>query len=304
MEKLTVYIPRYITDEQSYLMFIECLEQANKHIINFDVQFIVLCDNENIITKKYDPLMLLEYNNIIFVNNELKGIPDLAGYYYHYKYHPTEYMLQLFANVMLNKYIDYTSVINSVRKYGCYSLCYNYCNSNTFTQIYNWMKIIFPELNFYKDYLNKKSFEPDYVSAQANQMFTTYTNLCKVKEKFPYTFIKLMNYDKIKYDDYKSSGLFNERQFNRQIRTVTEHLLTQLFFKVFQTPTENIKILGSSETCMYGITFVNLWKFCYILTGQQRTYPTEKHFGLYLQNKNNNELKNVFCKFCTGEIVN
>ena len=66
MEKLTVYIRRYITDEQNYLMFIECLEQANKHIINFDVQFIILCDNENIITKKYDPLILSKYNNIIF----------------------------------------------------------------------------------------------------------------------------------------------------------------------------------------------------------------------------------------------
>lgn len=49
---LTVYIPRLITDEQSYDMFINCVERVNKYIKGFDnMQIIVLCDNETKLTK-------------------------------------------------------------------------------------------------------------------------------------------------------------------------------------------------------------------------------------------------------------
>lgn len=305
MEKLTVYIPRFISDEQSYLMFMECLDNAVKYLKGFDVLFIVLCDNENKITMLYDPQIMMEYN-IKFVKNEFKYIPDLAGYYYHYKYHPSEYMLQLFANVMLSRDIDYDDVITSVNEYGCYSLCYNYCFGNIFTQIYNWMRILFPELNFYSDYLSVKEYDHDHVSAQANQMFTTYTNICKVKEKFSVTFNKLFNYDKLSFSMIpdESKHLFNEKDFNRQIRTVTEHFFTQLFFKTFNTPVDKIYPLSKSSSCMYGITFVNLWAFGYILTGNNKLYPTEEHFNKYLISKNNSDLHKIFCKFCTGKIVN
>ena len=56
---LTVYIPRYITDEQSYDMFINCVEHV-KHIKGFDTQIIVLCDNETELTKTYDKLLQKE----------------------------------------------------------------------------------------------------------------------------------------------------------------------------------------------------------------------------------------------------
>ena len=78
---LTVYIPRYVTDEQTYDMFINCVEHV-KHIKGFDTQIIVLCDNETELTKIGDPLLQKEYNNITFIENPLKGIPEFAGYYH------------------------------------------------------------------------------------------------------------------------------------------------------------------------------------------------------------------------------
>lgn len=262
---LTVYIPRLITDEQSYIMFINCVERVNKYIKGFDnMQIIVLCDNETELTKIGDPLLQKEYNNITFIENPLKGIPEFAGYYHFLMFHPSEYMVNIFSNMFCSRDIDKPTVVNSINKFGCYSFCYNYCNTNMFTKIHRWMKVLFPEITFLDDYLDIKTIRSDHVSAQGNQMFTSYDALCKVKERYPAIFDKLINYDKLTYVD---TGFFNEKQFNRQIRAVIEHFFTQLFFHTYSYPSNNIPLIGQSESCLFGITYANLWLFGNILTG-------------------------------------
>lgn len=297
---LTVYIPRLITDEQSYDIFITCVEHVNKYIKGFDnMQIIVLCDNETELTKIGDPLLQKEYN-ITFIENPLKGIPEFAGYYHFLLYHPSEYMVNVFANMFCSRDIDKSTVIKAINKFGCYSFCYNYCNTNMFTKIHRWMKVLFPEITFLDDYLDIKTIRSDHVSAQGNQMFTSYDALCKVKERYPAIFDKLMNYDKLTYVD---TGFFNEKQFNRQIRAVIEHFFTQLFFHTYSYPSNNIPLIGQSESCLFGITYTNLWLFGNILTGRYHYYPTVSDYKLYLH-CNDPKLHDVYNKLCNPDIVN
>ena len=298
---LTVYIPRYITDEQSYDMFINCVEHV-KHIKGFDTHIIVLCDNETELTKTYDKLLQQEYN-ISFVDNPLKGVPEFAGYYHFITHHPSEYMVSIFANMMCSRDIDASTVINSINKFGCYSFCYNYCNSPMFTKIYMWLKVLFPEVDFLDDYLAIATIQSDHVSAQGNQMFTSYQALLKVKERFPSIFDKLMNFNKLSYNDYAATGLFTEQQFNRSIRAVIEHFFTQCFFKVYSYPADDIPLIGSSESCCYGITYANLWTFGNILTGRYKYYPLVSDYRLYIH-CNDSRLCNCYNKFCNPDIVN
>lgn len=298
---LTVYIPRLITDEQSYIMFINCVERVNKYIKGFDnMQIIVLCDNETELTKIGDPLLQKEYNNITFIENPLKGIPEFSGYYHFLMFHPSKYMVNIFSNMFCSCDIDATTVINSINKFGCYSFCYNYCNTNMFTKIHRWMKVLFPEITFLDDYLDIKTIRSDHVPAQGNQMFTSYDALCKVKERYPAIFDKLMNYDKLTYVD---TGFFNEKQFNRQIRAVIEHFFTQLFFHTYSYPSNNIPLIGQSESCLFGITYANLWLFGNILTGRYHYYPTVSDYKLYLH-CNDPKLHDVYNKLCNPDIVN
>lgn len=300
---LTVYIPRLITDEQSYVMFINCVERVNKYIKGFDnMQIIVLCDNETKLTKIGDPLLQKEYN-ITFIENTLKGIPEFAGYYHFIMFYPSEYMVNIFSNMFCSCDIDATTVVNSINKFGCYSFCYNYCNTNMFTNIYRWMKVLFPEITFLDDYLDIKTIRSDHVSAQGNQMFTSYDALCKVKEQYPTTFDKLMNYDKLICTDFVDTGVFNEKQFNRQIRAVIEHFFTQLFFHTYSYPSNNIPLIGQSESCLFGITYTNLWLLGNILTGQYHYYPTVSDYKLYLH-CNDPKLHVVYNKLCNPDIVN
>ena len=300
---LTVYIPRYITDEQSYDMFITCVEHVIKHIKGFDnVQIIVLCENETELTKLGDPLLQNEYN-ITFVENPLKSIPEFAGYYYHLMYHPSEYMVNVFANMFCSCDIDKSTVIKAIDKFGCYSFCFNYMNGQVFTRIYKWLKVLFPEVTFIDDYLDIKTIHSDHVSAQGNQMFTSYEALYKVKEQYPSIFDKLMNFDKLTYNDFIDTGLFNEKQFNRQIRTVIEHFFTQLFFRTYSYPLDGIPLIGSSDSCLFGITYANLWQLGNILTGKKCYYPLVSDYKLYLQ-CNDPKLHDVYNKLCNSDIVN
>lgn len=300
---LTVYIPRLITDEQSYVMFINCVECVNKHIKGFDnMQIIVLCDNETKLTKIGDPLLQKEYN-ITFIENPLKGIPEFAGYYHFIMFHPSEYMVNIFSNMFCSRDIDATTVVNSINKFGCYSFCYNYCNTNMFTNIYQWLKVLFSEITFFDDYLDIKTIRSDHVSAQGNQMFTSYDAMCKVKEQYSTTFGKLMNYDKLTYTDFVDTGFFNEKQFNRQIRAVIEHFFTQLFFHTYSYPSNNIPLIGQSESCLFGITYTNLWLFGNILTGRYHYYPTVSDYKVYLH-CNDPRLHDVYNKLCNPDIVN
>lgn len=279
---LTVYIPRLITDEQLYDMFINCVERVNKYIKGFDnMQIIVLCDNETKLTKIGDQVLQKEYNNISFVDNPLKTIPDFAGYYHFMLCHPSEYMVNVFANMFCSRDIDKSTVINSINKFGCYSFCYNYCNTNMFTKIYRWMKVLFPEITFLDDYLNVKTMRSDHVSAQGNQMFTSYDALCKVKEHYPTIFDKLMNYNKLTYNDFANTGLFSEKKFNRQIRTVIEHFFTQLFFRTYSYPSNRIPLIGQSESCLFGLMYPNRCLFGYILTDRMRYIPLLSDYKLY-----------------------
>ena len=83
---LTVYIPRLITDEQSYIMFINCIERVNKYIKGFDnMQIIVLCDNETELTKIGDPLLQKEYNNITRICRVL-SFSDVSSFRIHGQY--------------------------------------------------------------------------------------------------------------------------------------------------------------------------------------------------------------------------
>lgn len=300
---LTVYIPRYITDDQSYDMFITCVERVVNYIKGFDnMQIIVLCDNETELTKIGDPLLQKEYN-ITFIENPLKGIPDFAGYYHFLINHPSDYMVNIFANMFCSCDIDATTVIKAINKFGCYSFCYNYCSSPMFTKIYQWMKVLFPEVTFLDDYLNIRGVHSDHVSAQGNQMFTSYDALCKVKEQYPTIFDKLMNYDKLSYTDFADTGLFNEKQFNRQIRTVIEHFFTQLFFHTYSYPSDNIPLLGSSESCLFGYMFQNRCLLGYILTGQDKYYPLVSDYKLYLH-CNNPRLHECYNKLYNPDFVN
>lgn len=298
---LTVYIPRYVTDEQSYDMFINCVEHI-KHIKGFDTQIIVLCDNETELTKTYDKLLQQEYNNISFINSPLKGVPEFAGYYHFMMCHPSEYMVNIFANMMCSRDIDATTVINSINKFGCYSFCYNYCNTPNYTNIYKCLKVLFPEVDFLDDYLAITTIQSDHVSAQGNQMFTSYQALLKVKEHFPSIFDKLMNFDKLSYSDYAATGLFTEQNFNRCIRAVIEHFFTQCFFRTYSYPTDDIPLVGSSESCCYGITYANLWMFGNILTGRYKYYPLVKDYHRYIH-CNDSRLCNCYNKFSNNSVI-
>jgi len=165
------------------------------------------------------------------------------------------------------------------------------------------MKVLFPEITFFDDYLEIETIHSSHVSAQGNQMFTSYNALCKVKEQYPTIFDKLMNYDKLIYTDYADTGLFDEKQFNRQIRTVIEHFFTQLFFRTYSYPLDNIPMVGSSDSCLFGITFTNLWLFGNILTGRNHYYPLTSDYKIY-QHCNDLRLHDVYNKLSNPDIVN
>ena len=294
---LTVYIPRYITNELQYDMFLSCLENAIKYLSEFELNIIIICDNENEITKKYDPIIEKEFN-VKFVQMEYKHISEMAGYLYHLEHKPSELCLMLFANNMLNKTISANTVLKSIEKYGMYTFAYNYCCMKDFNKIYAQFKSIFPESTLLDDYLHAKIGNPMYCSAQGNQMFTTYENLCKVKDSFPYYWNILETFDKLQYEDFKE-GTFDKRLFNRQIRCVIEHFFTQLFFKTTSYPSE-IHILGESDSCLYGFAVHNFLNFGKLLTGLV-THATNDHYHLWLKMKDDKRFTNYYTKFCSGE---
>ena len=84
MEKLTVYVTRYITSEQNYLMFMECLECIYKHIKDFDISVIVFTEET---IPEFDPIIQESYKNITFVKPEC-SIPEYRAMLYHYQRHP------------------------------------------------------------------------------------------------------------------------------------------------------------------------------------------------------------------------
>ena len=231
---------------------------------------------------------------------EYKHIPDLAGYMYHLKHKPSELIVNLFSNTMLNKTISVDKVLNSINKYGCYSFCYNYSCTKFFTQYYLWFKAIFPESDLLDGYRYATVGDPMHCSAQGNQMFTSYECLCNVRNNFSYYWNVFENYDKLRYEDYPN--VFNKRTFNRQIRGVVEHFFTQLFFKTYSYPS-NLELLGETESCLYGFAFQNFNMFGYILTGV-RQLATNDHYHLWLKMKDDSQLVNCFNKFCSGELIN
>lgn len=306
LPQLTVYVTRYITSEEQYLMFIECIDHIQQHIKGFVYNIIVFADNENEITKEYDPVIKLS-TNITIIRPEYYINPEWYAYIYHYTHHPTEYMVYIMDNVMLSKDIFADKVINSINKYGCYSLCYNECISKWFTIRYDLIKIFLPELielGSYKDYLNNV-LTPKHISAQGNQLFTSYDCLYKMFDKFPklYTYIqqaKFISQESIsKQIPYFEK--MNKVNFLRNIRSLCDYVTCQCFFYTFNFPNK-INTLGETEDCLYGMVISNWKKFKSIMgyiNGDTSWAADMRYFNIWNKMKNDKRFENVFVKFST-----
>lgn len=306
LPQLTVYITRYITTEEQYLMFIECIDHVVKHLKGFIYNIIVFADNENTITQEYDPVIKSTYNCLI-IKPEYYINPEWYAYIYHYIHHPTEYMAYIMDNTILTKDITSDKVLYSVNKYGCYSLCYNECISKWFTIRYELIKYFIPELielGSYEDYMNHK-ITPKKISAQGNQMFTSYTNLYKVFQKFPklYTYIQTAKF--IKYEDISKYVTFpkytNEISYLRDIRSLCDYVTSQCFFYTFQFP-EKICLFGETNDCLYGSVITNLKKFKSILKpfkGDRSWDVSMDYFSIWNKMKDDPRLTTCFNKFST-----
>lgn len=304
--QLTIYITRYIVTEEQYVMFIECLEHVTKHIKDFDYNIIVFADNENEITKEYDDIILSSLN-VKIIKPEFNINPEWYAYMYHYKYHPTEYMVYIMDNVMLSRDIFADKVINSINKYGCYSLCYNECISKWFKIRYDLIKIFIPELielGSYKNY-ETNHVTSKHISAQGNQMFTSYECLCKVFNKFPnlYSYInnaKLISQEKL---SEKLPYLKNKTKvaFLRDIRSLCDYVTSQCFFYTFNFP-EKILFMGETEDCLYGLVISNWKRFKSIMgyfNGDTSWCADMRYFSIWNKMKEDKRFENVFVKFGT-----
>ena len=304
MEQLTVYITRYATCEDEYLMFLECLDNVYKHITGFDMHVIIFReDNYN----EEDKLILKSYNNLTIQVPDNSINPEWYAMMYHYLNHPTEYMAYIMDNTMLTRDITPDTVIHAVNTYGCYNLCYNECVSNFFTIRYKLIEFFIPELielGSYKDYLNNK-VTPYNISAQGNQCFTSYTAIKKMFDKFPsllkyILFAKDMSYDVI---NKSTKQIYKDKKrFLRDIRSLCDYVTSQCFFYTFTFP-EQIKSRGSTPDCMYGCVMKNwsslkdniLGRF----TGDTTWAIKPTYWNKYLHNKNNPNISNYYVKFST-----
>lgn len=305
MEKLTCYITRYATCEQEYLMFIECLDNVYKHIQGFNMHVIVFTEDDY---TDYDKIILNSYNNITIKRPNDSINPEWYAMMYHYNSHPTEYMVYIMDNTILTRDIHADTVIHSVNTYGCYNLCYNECISEWFTIRYNLIEYFIPkliELGSYKDYLNREVTSHN-VSAQGNQLFTSYTAITKMFDKFPSLLKYILSAKSITYDNLKQHvnlpNYIDNTRFIRDIRSLCDYVTSQCFFYTYTFP-EKIVSQGSTPDCMYGCVMTNwstlkdniLGRF----TGDTSWAIQPLYWNKYLHNKNNPELSKYFCKFST-----
>lgn len=302
-QSLTVYITRYIQSQEQYLMFIECIECIINHIKDFDINIIVFADNENEITKEYDDIIINTFN-IQIIKPEDNINPEWYAYMYHIKYHPTEYMTYIMDNTMITKDIYADKVINAINKYGQYALCYNECISKFFKLRYDLIKIFIPELielGSYCDYIDN-NITCKHVSAQGNQLFTSFTALRKMFNKFP-NLVKYILTAK-SYADEQSTKIDSSKvnQYKRDIRSLCDYVTSQCFFYTFQFP-EELKQFDETEDCLYGFVITN-WTRLKMYLGRFQDDPTSwciqpKYWNKYIKVKQNTDISKYFVKFTT-----
>lgn len=305
MKKLTVYITRYITSEQNYLMFMECLECIYKHIKDFDISVIVFTEET---IPEYDPIIQELYKNITFVKPEC-SIPEYRAMLYHYQHHPSEYMVYIMDNTMLTRDIHADTVINAINTYGCYNFCYNECISNFFTIHYELIKYFVPELielGSYKDYENCE-ITPHNISAQGNQLFTSYTALVKMFDRFPSLMKYILTSSTVKYDDIKQHVNFpkytDDKLFVRELRSIGDYATSQCFFYTYTFPA-TVNLLGETPDCIYGCVMTNWTHLKEDLFGRHKDDPSSwsiqpTYWKDYLQHKDDPKISQYFVKFST-----
>lgn len=301
MTELTVYITRYITCDDDYLMFIECLEHVIKHLKEFKLNIIIFADNETEITNKYDKEIIDTYNCKI-MNSEYNINPEYRGLMYHIKHHPTEYMLYIMDNTMLSKDISVDKVKNAVDKYGQLALCYNECLSKFFTIRYKLIEVVMPELielGSYKDYDKIKNVTNKHISAQGSQLFTSYTAIIKMLDKFPKLLDYIINSKSYTLSDEKDVNNVND--YKRFVRSLCDYVTSQCFFYTYQFPTE-IKPLGETEDCVYGLINSNLIllkNYIGRFSNDKRIDIQPAYFSKWLHIKDDPNLQKYFNKFST-----
>lgn len=308
MEKLTCYITRYATCEDEYLMFIECLDNVYKHIKDFDMHVIVFTEDNY---AEYDKIILNSYTNLTIQIPDDSINPEWHAMMYHYLNHPTEYMVYIMDNTMLTCDIHADTVIHSVNKYGCYNLCYNECISKWFAIRYKLINFFIPELidlGSYKDYLNHQ-VTPYKVSAQGNQLFTSYTAITKMFDKFPHLLKYILFAKSVTYENISKKITLPEytdnKKFLRDIRSLCDYVTSQCFFYTYTFP-EYIVLQGRTPDCLYGCVITNWTKLKDNIlgrfTGDTSWCIQPTYWNKYLHNKNNSELSSYFVKFSTRRV--
>ena len=309
MEKLTVYVTRYITSQQEYLMFMECLECIYKHIKDFDFSVIIFTDT---VDSEYDRVIYETYKNITFITPDQSINPEWYAMMYHYQRHPTEYMVYIMDNTMLTRDIHANTVINAINTYGCYNFCYNECISEWFTIRYDLIKYFVPELieqGSYKDYMDN-IITPQKISAQGNQMFTSYTAIVNMFNKFPSLVQYILTAKSIKYDDLKQHVNLPEYSdigsYIRDIRSLCDYVTSQCFFYTYTFPT-TVKLMDETPDCMYGCVITNWLYIKDNILGRYEEDPTSwciqpTYWNKYLHHKDDPKLSQCFMKFTTKRV--
>ena len=306
MEKLTVYVTRYTTTQQQYVMFLECIDCIYKHIKDFDMSVVVFTEK---IYDEYDTAVKDTYNNITFISPDTSINPEWYAMMYHYQHHPTEYMAYIMDNTMLTHDIHADTVINAVNTYGCYNLCYNECISKWFTLRYDLIKYFIPELielGSYKDYLNNK-ITPYNVSAQGNQLFTSHTAITKMFNKFPSLVKYILTAKSIPYNDLKQHVNLPQykdiTKYIRDVRSVCDYVTSQCFFYTYTFP-ENITLFGETPDCLYGCVMINWTYLKEDILGRFDDDKTswsiqQSYWNKYLHHKDDPKISMYFVKFST-----
>ena len=183
-DNTTIYVTRSIRNDDQYCVFLTCIEKLQKYLKDFPI--IVIIDNESYTSKDIQLGDNLLKSSVTFIQSEF---PSLAEWlpYYHFKNHPTEYMLYIHDDVLITKELDFNDIEQKINHYGLCHLCVmprcsKYSSNNSFenymNNIYNYCLSLFP---FTQQLLDKhKMIYP----SQGSQCFTSYTVINKINEKF------------------------------------------------------------------------------------------------------------------------
>lgn len=215
-------------------------------------------------------------------------------------YHTTKYVMYVMDNFVLSKDLSLQTVANACDKYGHYVFCYNECWSPIFKDKYDLINVTIPkliELGSFNNYHDLNHPDKYHVSAQGNQLITTYDNLIQMFRKFP----EYIDYIITAQDIIKSIKEDLNVDQQRNIRSIIDYATSQCFYHTFHFPKE-IVYFGETDACLYGCVVTNAFKFKKVLGPfeNDKQWPISlDYIEKFKKHINGKDLSSCFCKFST-----